>query len=113
MLARLVRLARRIAGAVRSLPAHYELLADGEDGDADINIVVLFRARDDALGAVLADRIQRSGMWYASGTSWDGRPACRVAVASWRAGAGAGDGDDDVEVVKRSLETIVAEFFAA
>ena len=116
MLARLVRLARRIAGAVRSLPADYEVLADGAagdgDGDGDINIVVLFRAKDAALNEVLADRIQQTGTWYASGTAWDGRPACRVAVANWRADAGAGS-SDGAELVRRSLEAIAAEFFAA
>ena len=110
MLARLVRLARRIAGAVRELSSEYEVLADGTRGDDDINIVVLFRAKDAALNEVLAERIQQTGTWYASGTAWDGRPACRVAVANWRADVGNTDG---AELVWRSLKAIAAEFFDA
>ncbi len=124
MLARMVRLARRIAAVIRE-SEHYALLPEEEaeaeaagdgdgdgDRDGDINIVVLFRARDDALNEALADRIRATGQWYVSGTSWRGRTACRVAVASWRAGAGAsGDEDDDAELVRRSLAAIAAEHF--
>lgn len=104
MLVRMVRLARGIAAAVRASP-DYELLPDGDAGEAaGTHIIVLFRARDDALNDVLVDTIDRDGLWYVSGTSWGGRKAVRVAVASWRV-----DVERDLAVVKQSLEDIARE----
>ncbi|KAI0473171.1 pyridoxal-dependent decarboxylase [Xylariaceae sp. FL0804] len=137
MMARMVRLARRIARVVRELSDDYELLptamptttakkkgnttdegggskkeeekqgeeeeGEGEEDENDdlTHIVVLFRARDDALNAGLARAINDTREWYVGATSWEGRPACRVAVASWRA-----DVDADAALVRRSLAEI-------
>jgi glutamate/tyrosine decarboxylase-like PLP-dependent enzyme len=117
MLARMVRLARGIAAAVRASP-DYELLPEAEDDEkregeseadhddvvARTHVIVLFRARDDVLTDVLVDTINRDGAWYVSGTSWRGRKAVRVAVASWRV-----DVEPDLEAVKRSLEQIARD----
>ncbi|KAI1765130.1 pyridoxal phosphate-dependent transferase, partial [Hypoxylon sp. FL1150] len=108
MLARMVRLARGIATAIASDPGlkdEYELLPFGNRGSEDTHIVVLFRARDEGLNAALVQKIQGSGEWYVSGTKWDGRPACRIAVASWRV-----NGDEDLEFVTKSLAKIAKEW---
>ncbi|RYP18116.1 hypothetical protein DL765_004128 [Monosporascus sp. GIB2] len=112
MVARMVRLARAIARVVRD-SEHYDLLAGGYHGEEeidleDIGVVVLFRAKDNNLNEVLVDRIQRTGEWYVSGTKWKGQPACRIAVASWRA-----DAEEDARLVERGLAAIAAEHFAS
>ncbi|RYP47003.1 hypothetical protein DL768_006863 [Monosporascus sp. mg162] len=112
MVARMVRLARAIARVVRD-SEHYALLAGGDHGEEeidleDISVVVLFRAKDDALNEVLVDRIRSTGEWYVSGTKWKGQTACRIAVASWRA-----DVEEDARLVKRGLAAIAAEHFAS
>lgn len=117
MVARMVRLARRVADAIRgdgALSEHYALLPDENEDDGsrknnlgDVNIIVLFRARDDALNENLAARIRATGEWYVSGTKWRGQTACRVAVASWKA-----DVEGDVEIVRRSLAAIAEEHCA-
>lgn len=113
MVARMVRLARRVADAIRgdgALSEHYALLPDEDEDDGskkdldDVNIIVLFRARDDALNENLAARIRATGEWYVSGTKWRGQTACRVAVASWKA-----DVEGDVEIVRRSLAAIAED----
>ncbi|KAK7756109.1 hypothetical protein SLS62_002052 [Diatrype stigma] len=115
MVARMVRLARRVAAVIQD-SEHYALLLppststsekENHPPFADVNIIVLFRARDDALNESLAARIQATGEWYVSPTKWRGQAACRVAVASWRA-----DVDGDAEVVRRSLAAIAEEYFA-
>ncbi|KAI1438497.1 pyridoxal phosphate-dependent transferase [Xylaria sp. CBS 124048] len=104
MMEKMVVTARAIARTIQSCE-DYMLLPDAgpeplsiEDG---IHIVVLFRAKDDALNGTLVQRINEGNEWYVSGTSWGGKPAVRVAVSSWRA-----DRDDAVNVVKRSLLAI-------
>ncbi|KAI1481170.1 PLP-dependent transferase [Daldinia eschscholtzii] len=118
MLARMVRLARGIAGAIardEKLKHDYELLATssstGDEKDNDDNnnenthIVVLFRARDEGLNEKLVEKIQASGEWYVSGTKWEGRPACRIAVSSWRVKV-----DEDLAFVKDRLAEIAKEW---
>ncbi|KAI2467043.1 PLP-dependent transferase [Annulohypoxylon bovei var. microspora] len=102
MLARMVRLARGVACALvsSSLKTDYELLPD-EGAAQSTHVIVLFRARDEALNAVLVEKIQDSGDWYVSGTKWKGRPACRIAVSSWRVNV-----EEDLEFVKSRLAEI-------
>lgn len=45
---------------------------------------VLFRAKDDALNEVLAKKINETSRIFVSGTTWDGAPACRMAISNWR-----------------------------
>ncbi|KAF2967644.1 hypothetical protein GQX73_g5913 [Xylaria multiplex] len=105
MMERMVITARAIARAIRSCGDDYVLLPDAgsrlDSFDDNTHIVVLFRAKDDALNKVLVQRINEGNEWYVSGSSWDGKPAVRVAVSSWRA-----DSEDAFNTVKRSLMAI-------
>lgn len=105
MLSRMVRLARIIAAFVRDSP-HYELLPEGNDDAVALEntfMIVLFRARDEKLNEELVDRINRTGKVFVSGTTWEGRKAARIAVASWQV-----DVERDAAVVREVL-TAVAE----
>lgn len=86
MLQRQVRLARMIAGWLFD---HSEYITLPEMGSKAAlldrtYIIVLFSARDENLNWNLAGRINESEQMFVSGTSWDGRPACRIAIANWR-----------------------------
>ncbi|KAL1906171.1 hypothetical protein Sste5344_008007 [Sporothrix stenoceras] len=100
ILASMVRLARGIRQILRKLP-EYETFGD-EDTDDDTHIGVLFWAKDEAINADLATRINASRQMYVSPTAWRGRPACRVAVSSWRVAEG------DLQVVETVLRNAVA-----
>lgn len=45
---------------------------------------VLFRANDTKLNQDLANKINESSRMFVSGSSWDGAPACRIAISNWR-----------------------------
>lgn len=45
---------------------------------------VLFRANDMKLNQDLANKINESSRMFVSGSSWDGAPACRIAISNWR-----------------------------
>lgn len=106
--AKQVRLARAIADYINENPA-YELLAQtnnvggNEKGNfSDIHIILLFRAISSQLNADLVRKINSTRKMYVSGTQWQGRPACRVAVSTWRV-----DVERDLGVVKGILEGVV------
>lgn len=103
ILARMVQLARGIALAISENP-DYILLPDRGVGIEDTHIVVLFRARDDALNARLVETINGSGRWYVSGTKWNGQIAVRVAVSTWRINV-----EDDLDAIKGYLTDMAAE----
>ncbi|RAL16253.1 pyridoxal phosphate-dependent decarboxylase family protein [Aspergillus homomorphus CBS 101889] len=87
MLQKQIRLARMIAGWLYDHPA-YNILPAAGSKDALLDqtyIVVLFSAKDDTLNQSLAKRINDTLKMFVSGTSWDGRPACRIAISNWRA----------------------------
>jgi len=71
---------------------------------AGTGFVVLFRARNEALNEVLVKKIHESQEWYVSGTKWEGKPACRIAVSSWRVNV-----EEDAEFVKEQLEKLARE----
>ncbi|KAI0019336.1 pyridoxal-dependent decarboxylase [Xylariomycetidae sp. FL0641] len=100
MMASMVRLAREITKVIMESDDYILLPAGYADLD-DTHVIVLFRARDDALNKVLVKTINDTAEWYVGGTQWDGKPACRVAVSSWRV-----DISEDAELVKRSLAAI-------
>lgn len=104
MIARMVRLTRRITAFFRS-SEHYELLPGGDDLDEDheIFIIAIFRARDREVNDKLVDNINRTRELYVSGTSWGGEKAARIAVANWKF-----DLEKDFEVITAIL-TAVAE----
>ncbi|KAI1140262.1 pyridoxal phosphate-dependent transferase [Hypoxylon sp. FL0543] len=107
MLARMVRLARGVAAALvedQSLKDDFELLPEGSAPEVT-HVVVLFRARDDGLNEVLVKQIQDSREWYVSGTKWKGKPACRIAVSSWRVKV-----EEDLAFIKKKLAEIAREW---
>lgn len=107
MLVRQIRLSRQIAAF---LLAHdgYEVLpaslVAGEDALQSIFIIVLFRAKNKTINQELVQRINSSRRIYVSGTSWDGKPACRFAVSNWRA-----DSDRDWDVIREVLEGVLVD----
>ncbi|KFY11030.1 hypothetical protein V492_04710, partial [Pseudogymnoascus sp. VKM F-4246] len=91
-----VRLARAIASAIGELEA-YELLPTTEVGE--VGTIVLFRLRDQERNEGLVGRINDQNRIYASGTSWEGRAAVRIAVSGWKI-----DVAKDTNVVREVLE---------
>ncbi len=89
MLLQQVRLARRVAKFIFHHPA-FELLPSSIGTSEDvieqrIFIIVLFKASNDRLNESLVERINATTNIYCSETSWDGRPATRIAVSNWQA----------------------------
>jgi glutamate/tyrosine decarboxylase-like PLP-dependent enzyme len=82
LLERQIALARSIAAFILASPS-YALLPRTMDL-AQIYIIVLFRARTTSLNDHLVSRLNASGVIYVSGTQWDGAPATRLAVSTWR-----------------------------
>ena len=68
-------------------------------------IIVLFRAKDDALNRELVKRLNASSQIYTSGTSWQGRPACRIAAANWQI-----DHNHDGRVVRSVVEGVLNDW---
>ncbi|OBT54351.1 hypothetical protein VE04_05773 [Pseudogymnoascus sp. 24MN13] len=91
-----VRLARAVASMVKELEA-YELLPTAEV--AEVGTIVLFRLRDQGRNEELLGRINDQNRIYVSGTSWEGRPAVRVAVSGWEM-----DVEKDTSVIREVLK---------
>ncbi|KAI1344849.1 pyridoxal-dependent decarboxylase [Xylariaceae sp. FL0016] len=104
IMARMVRLARRIAHIV-SESDDYILLPDGVGYMETTHICVLFRAKDDHLNETLVKTINDTRMWYVSGTKWKGQSACRVAIGNWKVNI-----DEDAALVKHSLADIADKY---
>ncbi|EEH11471.1 L-2,4-diaminobutyrate decarboxylase [Histoplasma capsulatum G186AR] len=86
MLERQIKLARSVAGWLLEHPA-YEVLPHNPVKESllqDTFIIVLFRAIDEGLNKVLVNKINANSIIFVSGTSWDGKPACRIAISNWR-----------------------------
>jgi hypothetical protein len=62
---------------------------------------VLFSAKDDALNQGLTSTINATSRIYVSGTSWQGRSACRIAISNWRV-----DVERDFAIVADVLESV-------
>jgi hypothetical protein len=120
--AKQVRLARGIAQFLDDSP-DYALLAqeaeatamlDGKNSAShaenrskaaqfpNTHIVVLFRAKQDTINAELVKRINGTRKMYVSGTKWDGEPACRIAVSTWKV-----DVARDVKLVTDVLQQVL------
>ncbi|KAA8569455.1 hypothetical protein MFRU_004g02320 [Monilinia fructicola] len=103
--ARQVRLAR---GVVKFLDAHaeYELLAKGRLANKDVidntHIIVLFRAKNDGKNNELVKKINSARKMYVSGTKWEGKPACRIAVSTWKV-----DVDRDLQLIQQVLDDVI------
>ncbi|KAJ7931167.1 pyridoxal phosphate-dependent transferase, partial [Mycena leptocephala] len=75
----------------------YELLPNN---DVDkIYMVVLFRARSEALNVQLVSLINASRHLHISGLPWNGKPATRIAMGTWRVGV-----DRDFGRIIKALE---------
>ncbi len=61
---------------------------------------MIFRAKDDRTNSRLVTTINATREMYVSGTKWQGKPAARIAVSTWKV-----DVDRDLEVVKRVLQS--------
>ena len=83
ILGNMVNLVRRIAAFLRESP-HYEILANGADDPDDVSFVIMFRAKDKALNAVLGEKINATNQMYLSGTVVDGEKATRLAISTWK-----------------------------
>lgn len=105
MLRRQVRLARKIAAYLYADTA-YDVLprtANAKDQIAKTFMIVLFRAKDEVLNEVLVQKINATNKMYVSGTSWEGKPACRIAISNFRATE-----ERDFPIVQEVLEEVVA-----
>jgi len=99
---RQTRLARAVAHFLQS-SNEYELLQElVVDDYRDIHISVLFRVKDEKLNEVLGKKINDTRKIYVSGTKWEGRPACRIAVSTWKV-----DVERDTKIVVDVLEGII------
>lgn len=86
MLERQIRLARKIYGWVFEHPGYTALpVAASKSELLDQTFMsVLFRANDEGLNRELGSKINETSRMFVSGTSWDGSPACRIAISNWR-----------------------------
>ncbi|RAH42446.1 pyridoxal phosphate-dependent decarboxylase family protein [Aspergillus brunneoviolaceus CBS 621.78] len=106
MLQKQIRLSRMIAGWLYDHPK-YNILPAAGSKDALLDrtyMVVLFSAKDDSLNQSLAKRINDTSKMFVSGTSWDGRPACRIAISNWRA-----EEERDFALVTEVLQSVADE----
>lgn len=107
MLERQIALSRGIATYLHE-SKEFELLPQFDDSKTmsldSIYIIVLFRAKNEELNKQLVSRIKASRKIYVSGTSWEGRPACRFAVSNWMV-----DVERDLQVIKQVLQHVAAE----
>jgi hypothetical protein len=114
MFARQVRLARGVAKfldesdgyeilpkqqAARPTKAPAEVSPEHGEKYLDTHIIILFRARDEKINAELVNSINATRKMYVSGTKWDGKPACRIAISTWKVEVGR-----DLELVTGVLE---------
>ncbi|KAI9926734.1 hypothetical protein ASPWEDRAFT_46214 [Aspergillus wentii DTO 134E9] len=86
MLQRQIRLARMVSGWLFNHP-EYNLLPESSSKDEALSntfMVVLFSAKSEQLNQQLAAKINETSKMFVSGTSWQGRTACRIAISNWR-----------------------------
>jgi hypothetical protein len=102
MLERQIALARRIAAFIRGNEG-YELLPTSVT-HCDIFMIVLFRATDEKLNSQLLKKINATSKIYVSGTTWDGKPACRFAVSNWQV-----DVERDIAIISDVLDQVWRE----
>ncbi|KAL4932622.1 pyridoxal phosphate-dependent decarboxylase family protein [Aspergillus undulatus] len=98
-----IRLARMIAGWLFDHPK-YNALPEVTSKEALVErvyTIVLFSAKDEELNRQLAAKVDATLRIFVSGTSWQGRPACRLAISNWRVQA-----DKDFPVVKEILDSV-------
>ena len=110
MLERQIRFARSTAAYLFDSEA-FELLPQETFSSKEgiyqhVFIIVLFRAKDNALNEKLVKMINSSCKMYVSGTVWEGRTACRMAVSNWQV-----QSDRDLPQIIGVLEDVVDRYF--
>ncbi|KAJ5173188.1 hypothetical protein N7492_005781 [Penicillium capsulatum] len=86
MLERQIRLARAIYGWIFDHPDYIALPEATSKADLvdQTFMSVLFRAKDDGLNRELTKKINETSRMFVSGSSWQGAPACRIAISNFR-----------------------------
>ncbi|EOO03540.1 putative pyridoxal-dependent decarboxylase protein [Phaeoacremonium minimum UCRPA7] len=82
MFARMVLMARGVAEFIRD-SEYYDWLPEPTANLNEVQIIVFFRAKNDALNDVLVQKINDTRKMYVSGTQWQGKKACRLATCSF------------------------------
>ncbi|KAL3460451.1 pyridoxal phosphate-dependent transferase [Aspergillus heterothallicus] len=97
-----IRLARQIAGWLFDHPKYNVLpnVGDKQELLERTFMIVLVSAKDDNLNYQLTAKINATSKMFVSGTAWQGRPACRIAISNWRAE------EIDFNKIKEVLEAI-------
>lgn len=108
MLERQIRLSRKIAAWLDE-SEHYQVLPTysaehKKDMLAKTFMIVLFRATDENLNKDLVQKINSDGRIYVSGSIWDNKPACRLAVSNWRVNV-----EEDLSVVTDVLKKVAEQ----
>lgn len=104
MLQRQIRLAKMITGWLFD-HSEYAVLPEARTKEQVVDrayIVVLFAAKDEKLNKELAAKINETSKMFVSGTAWQGRPACRIAISNWRV-----DEERDFALVTAVLDSVV------
>lgn len=73
-----------------------------DDQFRDIHILVLFRALDEKKNIELVKDINATRKMYVSGTKWNGKSACRIAVSTWKV-----DVERDLKLVTDVLKEVI------
>ena len=107
MLTRQIIFARSLAAYLLDHAA-FDLLPQNvfttlENINERIFIIVLFRAKDQALNECLVEKINATRKMYVSGTRWEGCPATRIAVSNWQV-----QPERDSKIVRDILEDIAS-----
>jgi glutamate/tyrosine decarboxylase-like PLP-dependent enzyme len=108
MLARQIRFARAVANCTLKHPDFQLLPQLPESNERKLQhtyIIVLFRAKDNALNHKLAQMINATGKIYVSGTTWAGNPATRIAASNWQV-----DENRDFSIVSDVLEEVAEQW---
>ena len=86
MLQKQIRLARRIADWLFDHPEYTVLPETSSKAELldHTYMVVLFSAKQESLNRDLSAKINATSKIFVSGTAWQGRPACRIAISNWR-----------------------------
>jgi glutamate/tyrosine decarboxylase-like PLP-dependent enzyme len=104
--AKQVRLARGVSEFLRA-SNDYELLPSNslkDDHFEDTHIIVIFRAKDERKNSELVNDINATRKMYVSGTQWEGKPACRIAVSTWKV-----EVERDLKLVTDVLKEVVGD----
>lgn len=99
-----VRLTRAVASFLHDSPG-YDLLPASNQKEVDfanVHMIVMFRAKDSGLNEKLVKKINDQRKIYVSGTVWGGKPACRIAVSTWKV-----DVEQDARLIVEVLQSVL------